>query len=90
MVCPVTAIVFAPSFYVIHQYVQYTLTEEHKASQRRREELRAELDYELMRELLVCKATAPMPKLSALPPKRRTAYLFYRDLKAKVCRPFAS
>ncbi len=57
--------------------------EKRRLAEEEKSRLRAELE-----QLLVCNGEF-VPKLSALPRKKRTVYLRFQDLKVKVCKPFA-
>ncbi|MDP3004520.1 MAG: hypothetical protein Q8N43_03430 [Candidatus Azambacteria bacterium] len=57
--------------------------EERRLREVKKSRLRAELE-----QLLACNGEF-VPKLSALPRKKRTVYLRFQNLKVRVCKPFA-
>jgi len=60
-----------------------------KKSKAEKREYEIEQKYEFDLQALACNHADLKPRLDALPKSRRTIYLRFWDLKAKVCRPFA-
>lgn len=83
---------------VLMKMVHYSLKKREmekkaKDAYERSKKTKVELDkqsYDDLYRLLACGRAPKTPSLEALPEKKRTLRLKYQNLKAKVCRPYAS
>ncbi len=67
---------------------KWEIEEKRKRARDFQKELALEKEYENLSSV-VCTGRQLEPSLAALPEKKRTIYLRFLDLKAKVCKPFA-